>query len=130
MHFCWNCKSRVEQPWVYTGGHLPNEGHDSTCRAPQTYMEPRRAPQNRTNVNHGGRNLSGKNNAGKQYTYNRPGQGSYGNRPGQGAPVNRAGNPPARGTQGRRNTGLSTLILVIIVFWIVIQFIMGLAMAF
>ena len=72
-HFCWNCKSRVEEPWRYTGGHLPNEGHEAGCHPAQTFMQPRSGPAH-TGRTHGGRSLAGKNNTSKQYTYNRPGQ--------------------------------------------------------
>ena len=72
-HYCWNCKSRVEEPWRYTGGHLPNEGHADGCHPAQTYMQPRTSNPANTGRTHGGRSLAGKNNTSKQYTYNRPG---------------------------------------------------------
>ena len=125
-HFCWNCKSRIEEPWRYTGGHLPNEGHEGGCHPSQTYMQPRTSnppPQNRT---HGGRNLAGKNNSSKQYTYNRPGQAGGTTRtasPGGGRTY--GGNTPRQ-----KNTGCGTLIIVLFVFWFIMQVVAGLLFRF
>ena len=118
-HFCWDCKSYIAEPWRFTGGHLPNEGHDG-CHPAQTYMQPRRAS---TPVRTGhGKSLAGKNNASKQYTYNRPGQsststgrsGSYGNpRPyGEGSNTN---------TPRKKNTGIGSLVFVGFIFYFLIQ---------
>ena len=144
-HFCWNCKSRVEEPWRYTGGHLPNEGHEAGCHPAQTFMQPRSGPAH-TGRTHGGRSLAGKNNTSKQYTYNRPGQApntartepSCANRPAAGAPYAHpgAGSYGGSGTYSgantprRKNTGVGTLILVVFVFWFIIQVIAGLLFRF
>ena len=72
-HFCWNCKQFISAPWRFTGGHLPNESHDG-CHPSQTFMKPR--INSVPTYQHGGKNLAGKNNTSKQYTYNRPGQSS------------------------------------------------------
>ncbi len=100
-HFCWNCKSRVDEPWVFTGGHLPNEGHHEECPPPKTYMAPRSdRVQPRS---HGGRSLEGKEYRSKDYTYNRPGQSTSTNTP------------------RKKNTGAGSLFFVGFLFYFLIQ---------
>ncbi len=126
-HFCWNCKSYVDEPWRYTGGHLPNEGHDG-CHPAQTFLKPRSASTH-AKRSHGGRSLAGKNTAGKQYTYNRPGQGSSpsgssgGSYTGSGSnPYNKSG---GRNPSGKKPTGCGSLLAVIIFFWVLMQVLVG-----
>lgn len=126
-HFCWKCKSRVDEPWRYTGGHLPNEGHEDGCHPMQSHLSPR-TPQTQSRTNHGGRSLAGKNNAGKQYTYNRPGQ--TGTSAGRTTSSAQSGRTTGRtggnfGTSGRKNSGCGSLIFVVVIFWFLIQFLVG-----
>ncbi|MCI8566248.1 MAG: hypothetical protein HFI39_08055 [Lachnospiraceae bacterium] len=144
-HYCWNCKSRVEEPWRYTGGHLPNEGHADGCHPAQTYMQPRTSNPANTGRTHGGRSLAGKNNTSKQYTYNRPGTAPNAARTAVPGGASAAGGAPYRnpgagsyggsGTYGsntprRKNTGVGTLILVLLVFWFIIQLVFGILFRF
>lgn len=132
-HYCRNCKSRVDEPWPYTGGHLPNEGHNSSCPPSQTYMNPR-TPQNQDI--HGGKSLAGKNNVGKQYTYNRPAQS--GTSAGRMASGNRTGTSyggssgsndrsGSTNTPRKKNTGCGGLLFILIVYRILMQMLFGLA---
>ena len=126
-HYCWNCKSRVDEPWRYTGGHLPNEGHEGGCHPAQTYMQPRRSAGTQQSRTHGGRSLAGKNNTSKQYTYNRPGQTAGTSRPAGG------GSRPSYGntnTPRPKNTGCGTLIIVLFVFWFIMQVILSIFLRF
>ena len=126
--FCWKCKRFIAEPWRFTGGHLPNEGHDG-CHPSQTYLKPRTG--NTSAYNHGGKNLVGKNNTSKQYTYNRPGQSS--------ASTGRSGSYQSQrtyqkpqyhdirdtGTSRKKNTGKGSLFLVIFFFYILLQVLAG-----
>ena len=121
-HFCWNCKSRIAEPWRYTGGHLPNEGHENGCHTAQTYMQPRTSSQPART--HGGRSLAGKSNTSKQYTYNRPGQAASAPRTAVNGGSRTAGTGSYGGagsygskTSQKRNTGCGTPIIVLFVFW-------------
>lgn len=116
-HFCWNCKSRVDEPWVYTGGHLPNEGHDG-CHPAQTYMKPRTV-NTQPRSGHG-KSLTGKNNAGKQYTYNRPGQ----NNSTSGHTGTFGGKSGNTNTPRKKNTGCGSLVFVVFIFYFLIQFLL------
>ncbi len=134
-HFCGNCKSYIRDPWRFTGGHLPNEGHDG-CHPSQTYMKPRTGSV--PTYNHGGKSLAGKNNTSKQYTYNRPGQSSAST--GRSTSTGRSGsyqnqrtyqdlrsygNNGNTNTPRKKNTGAGSLFLVIFFFYILIQVLMG-----
>ena len=127
-HFCWSCKRYIPEPWRFTGGHLPNEGHDG-CHPSQTYMKPRTGST--PSYSHGGKNLTGKDNTSKQYTYNRPGQSSSST--GRSASTQswrpyqkpssydvRTGNAPRK-----KKTGIGSLITVIMVFYFLMQFLMA-----
>ena len=117
-HFCWHCKRYIAEPWRFTGGHLPNEGHDG-CHPAQTYMRPR--TNNAPVRTHGGKSLAGKDNTSKQYTYNRPGQnnastgrsGSYQNQ--------RSYNGSNTNTPRKKNTGIGSLFFVGFIFYFLIQ---------
>ena len=124
-HFCWNCKRYIAEPWRFTGGHLPNEGHDG-CHPSQTYMKPR---TDSTPVRtHGGKSLAGKNNTSKQYTYNRPGQsstssgrsGSY-QSPRSYQEPRSSGSGGSTNTPRKKNTGCGSLFLVGFIFYFLIQ---------
>ena len=126
-HFCWSCKRFIAEPWRFTGGHLPNEGHDG-CHPSQTYMKPRTSSV--PTYNHGGKNLAGKNNTSKQYTYNRPGQststgrsGSYQNQ--RTYQDQRSYGSSNTNTPRKKNTGKGSLIFVILFFYFLIQVVMG-----
>lgn len=137
-HFCWNCKSRVEEPWRYTGGHLPNEGHDN-CHPAQTYMKPRtgnvqpHTSQNRTypssasqsrtypNNTSQSRNLAGKDNTAKQYTYHRPGQTTKTTSDSYSRP---AYENKKKATE-KKNTGCASLFIVGFIFYFLIQFLLA-----
>ena len=127
-HFCWSCKRYIPEPWRFTGGHLPNEGHDG-CHPSQTYMRPRTGST--PTYSHGSKNLAGKDNASKQYTYNRPGQsssstgrnGSYQSHRTYQKPTSydvRTGNGSRK-----KKSGIGSLITVIMVFYFLIQFLMA-----
>ncbi len=122
-HFCWSCKSYIREPWRFTGGHLPNEGHDG-CHPSQTYMKPR---TNSMPVRSGNaKSLAGKNNASKQYTYNRPGQGSSSTGRGGSYQESRSyGNSSKTNTPRKKNTGIGSLFFVIIIFYFLIQVLLG-----
>ena len=120
-HFCGKCKSYVREPWRFTGGHLPNEGHDG-CHPAQTYMKPRTSGV--PTYNHGGKSLAGKNNTSKQYTYNRPGQSS--------ASTGRSGSYQSQRSYGgstntprKKNTGKVSLFFVIAFFYFLLRTFIG-----
>ena len=124
-HFCWKCKRIISEPRRFTGGHLPNEGHDG-CHPSQTFMKPR--TNSALTYSHGGKSLAGKNNTSKQYTYNRPGQnsastgrsGSY-----QGQRTYQDQRSYGGNTPRKKSTGKGSLFLVIFFFYILIQVLMG-----
>lgn len=124
-HFCWNCKRYIAEPWRFTGGHLPNEGHDD-CHPSQNYMKPRTgsAPV----LTHGGKSLAGKDNTSKQYTYNRPGQSSVstersGSYQSQRTYQNQRsyGDSSNTNTPRKKNTGIGSLFFVGFIFYFLIQ---------
>ncbi|MBP3701438.1 MAG: hypothetical protein J6I64_06085 [Lachnospiraceae bacterium] len=124
-HFCWDCRRYIAEPWRFTGGHLPNEGHDG-CHPAQTYMRPRTdGTPVRTS---GSKSLAGKNNASKQYTYNRPGQsgtstGRSGSYQSQRTYQNQRsyGDSNNPNTPRKKNTGIGSLFFVGFLFYFLIQ---------
>ena len=124
-HFCWSCKRFIAEPWRFTGGHLPNEGHDG-CHPAQTYMKPR--TNSTPTRSHGGRSLAGKTNTSKQYTYNRPGQssastgrsGSYQNQRTYQDQRSYGGSSNTN-TPRKKNTGIGSMFIVGFVFYFLIQ---------
>ncbi len=113
--FCWNCKCRVE-PWKYTGGLLPNESH-SEYHVPQTYLKPR-SGQGQPSHMYGGRRQP------KEYTYARPNPAADQRGPQMQTRQNAYGSrAPRKGV-----TGCASLIVVLLIFWMLIQFLIGIMM--
>ena len=118
--FCWNCKSRVE-PWKYTGGLLPNESH-SVYHMPQTYMKPRSEQGQHDH-------MYNKRHQPKQYTYNSPNPAAGQTQPPQNPYGSSRGKNPYGSKSSRKGiTGCGSLIVVLVIFWIMIQFLIGIMM--
>lgn len=122
-HYCRRCKRYIANPWRFTGGHLPNEGHDG-CHPSQTYMRPRTAG---SAARTGSKSLAGKEIASKQYTYNRPGEtsaskgrsGSYQDT--RTYQDTRSKSSNSTNTPRKKNTGCGSLFFVGFIFYFLIQ---------
>lgn len=124
-HFCWNCKKFIRNPWRYTGGHLPNEEHKG-CHPMQSFLKPREGGTARPHS-------SGSHTFGKSFTQKSSvPKYSASKYSASGAAYQQDGTQKypyqQKRSQTNRNSGAGALIIVLIVFWVIVQFILTLAL--
>ncbi len=119
---CPNCHSRVRNPWIYTGGNLPNEALDSEGKSRLDFMDPRNS-RTRNSKGAGSGSSGSSQNAAESRSTSQSGRAGSGTSRTNAAKSGTSGHASRR--YGRRGSGCGPAIVIIIVFLICISVVFG-----